>query len=59
MGFHDLFGNGKPQTGSLLAVAKKIVKSHKGYISLSKKPEKGMSTEFIIWMKMGETLSET
>lgn len=51
--------NSKQGTGLGLAIAKKIVKSHKGYISLSKKPEKGMSTEFIIWMKMGETLSET
>lgn len=51
--------NSKQGTGLGLAIAKKIVKSHKGYISLTKKPEKGMSTEFIIWMKMGETLSET
>lgn len=51
--------NSKQGTGLGLAIAKKIVKSHKGYISLSKKPERGMSTEFIIWMKMGETLSET
>lgn len=51
--------NSKQGTGLGLAIAKKIVKSHKGYISLSKKPEKGMSTEFIIWMKMGEALSET
>ena len=51
--------NSKQGTGLGLAIAKKIVKSHKGYISLSKKPEKGMSTGFIIWMKMGETLSET
>ena len=51
--------NSKQGTGLGLAIAKKIVESHKGYISLSKHPEKGMSTEFIIWMKMGETLSET
>ena len=49
--------NSRQGTGLGIAIAKKIVESHKGYISLSKHPENGMSTEFIIWMKIEETLS--
>lgn len=43
--------NSRQGTGLGLAIAKKIVESHEGYISLSKHPEEGMSTEFIIWLK--------
>lgn len=43
--------NSKEGTGLGMAIARKIVESHKGFLELSKRPSKGLSTEFIIWMR--------
>lgn len=49
--------NSRQGTGLGMAIAKKIVESHNGFIELSGRPSEGMNTEFIIWIRRKEAQS--
>ncbi|MGN0399785.1 MAG: sensor histidine kinase [Blautia sp.] len=51
--------NSKQGTGLGLAIAKKIVESHSGFIELTRTPDPGFSSEFLIWLRISEPFSQT